>query len=97
MVMKIFKKILSPLIVVIILVSIGGGGLLIWKYHFNRAIGQLLEKNKEQGKTEWNDCIKEYVKKGIKTFDIKSSFWLGINTVEELENAKEKIKHFPEL
>ena len=47
MVKKIFKKILSTLIVIVILGSIGGGGLLIWKYHFNRSIGQLLEENKE--------------------------------------------------
>ena len=43
---KIFKKILSTLIVIVILGVIGGGGLLIWKYHFNRTIGQLLKENK---------------------------------------------------
>jgi len=47
MVKKIFKKILSTLIVIVVLLSIGGGGLIIWKYHFNRTIGQLLEENKE--------------------------------------------------
>ena len=47
MIKKIFKKVLSTLIVIVVLASIGGGGLLIWRYHFNRTIGQLLEENKE--------------------------------------------------
>ena len=44
---KIFKKVLSALIIIVILGSIGGGGLLTWKYHFNKTIGQLLTENKE--------------------------------------------------
>ena len=47
MVKKIFKKLLSTLIGIVILGLIGGGGLLIWKYNSNRTIGQLLEENKE--------------------------------------------------
>ena len=45
---KIFKKIFSTLIVIVILGVIGGGGLLIRKYHFNRTIGQLLEERYAQ-------------------------------------------------
>ncbi|MHC4638051.1 MAG: hypothetical protein ACYTBV_11205 [Planctomycetota bacterium] len=47
MVKKIFKKLLSTLITIVILGLIGGGGLLVWKYQSNRTIGQLLEENKE--------------------------------------------------
>jgi hypothetical protein len=54
MVKKIFKKLLSTLIVVVILSLIGGAGLLIWKYHSNRTIGELLEENKELQKAITN-------------------------------------------
>ena len=47
MIKKISRKILSTLIVIVLLTAIGGVGVLIWKYHFNRTIGQLLEENKE--------------------------------------------------
>jgi 1L-myo-inositol 1-phosphate cytidylyltransferase / CDP-L-myo-inositol myo-inositolphosphotransferase len=52
----------------------------------------VLERNKNNGHTEWNECIKEFIKRGLKTFDIKSAFWLGINIPEELESAKSNIK-----
>ncbi|MFC1738029.1 hypothetical protein ACFL1G_03150 [Planctomycetota bacterium] len=47
MVKKIVKKILPTLIVVAILTVIAGLGLLIWKYHFNKNIEQLIKENKE--------------------------------------------------
>ncbi|MBS3116974.1 NTP transferase domain-containing protein [Candidatus Woesearchaeota archaeon] len=52
----------------------------------------ILERNKEQGKTEWNDCVVHFLQQGIPTFDIKSNFWLGINTEEEFAHA-ERILH----
>ena len=47
MLKKIFEKTTSILIIMVILAVIIGGGLLIWKYQFNRTIGQLLKENKE--------------------------------------------------
>ena len=47
MIKNIFKKILSVVIIISILASLGLGGLLIWKSHFNKTIGQLLKENKE--------------------------------------------------
>ena len=47
MVKIIFNKVLSIIIVIFLLVLVVSGGLLIWKYNFNRTIGQLLVENKE--------------------------------------------------
>jgi hypothetical protein len=51
---KFFKKLLPTLIVIVIVGVIAGGGLLIWKYHFNKTIGQLLKENKELQKAITN-------------------------------------------
>ena len=47
MVKKILHKISSMLIAIVIFAVIAGIGLLIWKYHFNKNIEQLLKENKE--------------------------------------------------
>lgn len=47
MMKKIYKKISSILIVIVIFAVIAGVGPLIWKYHFNKNIEQLLRENKE--------------------------------------------------
>lgn len=52
----------------------------------------VLEKNKQQGKTEWNDCVMHFLHQGIPTFDIKSNFWVGINTEEEYKHALNVLK-----
>ena len=51
----------------------------------------ILEKNKNKGKTEWNECVKKFANEGIKTFDLESAFWVGINTQEDFESAKKNI------
>ena len=47
MMKKFFKKILSALTFIAVFAVIAGLGLLIWKYHFNKNIEQLLKENKE--------------------------------------------------
>ena len=47
MVKKLINKIVSTLIIIAIFAVIAGLGLLIWKYHFNKNIEQLLKENKE--------------------------------------------------
>ena len=54
-------------------------------------IFSVLEKNLLDGKTEWNDCVRQFLEEGIPTFDIKSNFWVGINTEEEFADAQKII------
>ncbi len=56
-------------------------------------IFSVIERNRIEGKTEWNDCVRQFLGEGIPTFDINSNFWVGINTEEEFAHAQRVIRN----